>query len=99
MPETMSVERRNLLNAYGAQLVLTPGPDGMGGEPLKKAEELLQPHPGSFMRSNSKTYLILIIHRETPPGPKSGKTQTVKSDILVAGAERAANNNRLFRIH
>ncbi|MCJ7762145.1 pyridoxal-phosphate dependent enzyme, partial [Candidatus Bathyarchaeota archaeon] len=39
MPETMSIERRNLLKAYGAQLVLTPGPDGMGGA-IKKAEEL-----------------------------------------------------------
>jgi cysteine synthase A len=39
MPETMSIERRNLLKAYGAQLVLTPGPEGMGGA-IKKAEEI-----------------------------------------------------------
>ena len=43
MPETMSIERRNLLKAYGAQLVLTPGPDGMGGA-IKKAEELAAKH-------------------------------------------------------
>ena len=43
MPETMSIERRSLLKAYGAQLVLTPGPDGMGGA-IKKAEELAQKH-------------------------------------------------------
>ena len=44
MPETMSIERRNLLKAYGAQLVLTPGPDGMGGA-IKKAEELVKDTP------------------------------------------------------
>ena len=43
MPETMSIERRNLLKAYGAELVLTPGPDGMGGA-IKKAEELAAQH-------------------------------------------------------
>ena len=47
MPETMSIERRNLLRAYGAQLVLTPGPEGMKGA-IKRAEEL-QAENGYFM--------------------------------------------------
>ena len=54
MPETMSIERRNLLKAYGAQLVLTPGPDGMGGA-IKKAEELMRKHQTASCPSNSKT--------------------------------------------
>ena len=53
MPETMSIERRSLLKAYGAQLVLTPGPDGMGGA-IKKAEEIAQKHQTASFHSNSK---------------------------------------------
>ena len=53
MPETMSIERRNLLKAYGAQLVLTPGPDGMGGA-IKKAEELAKNTPNSFVPQQFK---------------------------------------------
>ena len=53
MPETMSIERRSLLKAYGAQLVLTPGPDGMSGA-IKKAEEIAQKHPTASFHSNSK---------------------------------------------
>jgi cysteine synthase A len=48
MPETMSLERRNLLRAYGAQLVLTPGAEGMKGA-IKRAEELQAENPGYFM--------------------------------------------------
>ena len=53
MPETMSIERRNLLKAYGAQLVLTPGPDGMGGA-IKKAEEIAAKTPNSFVPQQFK---------------------------------------------
>lgn len=48
MPETMSLERRNLLKALGAELVLTPGAEGMKGA-IKRAQELQQEHPGSFI--------------------------------------------------
>ena len=76
MPETMSLERRNLLKAYGAQLVLTPGPDGMGGA-IKKAEELTANTPNSFMPSSSKTSLTPKFTGK-PRDQKSGKTPTAK---------------------
>src|SRR5450830_205941 len=53
MPETMSKERRMLLRAYGADLILTPGPDGMGGA-IKKAEELVASDPRYFMPQQFK---------------------------------------------
>ena len=55
MPETMSIERRNLLKAYGAQLILTPGPEGMGGA-IKKAEELASQTPNSFIPQQFKQH-------------------------------------------
>ncbi|UJW56017.1 cysteine synthase A [Salipaludibacillus agaradhaerens] len=63
MPETMSMERRNLLRAYGAELVLTPGPDGMGGA-IKKATELQQEH-GYFMPQQFENTANPKVHRET----------------------------------
>jgi len=53
MPETMSIERRNLLKALGAELVLTPGPEGMKGA-IKKAEELAAQNPNSFLPQQFK---------------------------------------------
>jgi cysteine synthase len=83
MPETMSIERRNLLKAYGAQLVLTPGPDGMGGA-IKKAEELIAATPGSFMPQQFKNLANPKIHRETT-GPEIWEGTDGKVDILIAG--------------
>ncbi len=63
MPETMSLERRNLLRAYGADLVLTPGPEGMGGA-IRKAEELSK-EKGNFMPQQFKNEANPAIHRDT----------------------------------
>ncbi|WP_096203227.1 cysteine synthase A [Bacillus sp. FJAT-45350] len=63
MPETMSLERRNLLRAYGAELVLTPGPEGMGGA-IRKATELSKEN-GYFMPQQFENEANPKIHRET----------------------------------
>ncbi len=64
MPETMSVERRQLLKILGAELVLTPGPEGMKGA-IKKAEELVASTPGSFMPQQFNNPANPDIHRTT----------------------------------
>ncbi len=64
MPETMSIERRNLLKALGAELVLTPGKDGMRGA-IRKAEELLAQIPNSFLPQQFNNPANPKIHRET----------------------------------
>jgi cysteine synthase len=83
MPETMSIERRSLLKAYGAQIVLTHGPEGMNGA-IKKAEELLTSTPNSFMPQQFKNLANPKIHRETT-GPEIWNDTDGKVDFVVAG--------------
>jgi cysteine synthase A len=86
MPETMSIERRNLLRAYGAQLVLTPGPEGMKGA-IKRAEEILAENPGYFMPQQFKNQANVKIHIETtgPEIVEAIKSHDGKLDAFVAG--------------
>jgi cysteine synthase A len=64
MPETMSVERRQLLALYGAEIVLTPGPEGMKGA-INKAEEIVASTPGAFMPQQFENPANPEIHRQT----------------------------------
>jgi len=83
MPETMSVERRRLLHMLGAELVLTPGPEGMKGA-IKKAEELASDTPHSFMPQQFKNPANPDAHRRTT-AEEIWRDTDGKVDILVAG--------------
>jgi cysteine synthase A len=83
MPETMSMERRMLLRAYGAELVLTPGSEGMLGA-IKKAEQLVAEHPNYFMPQQFNNPANPEVHRRTT-AEEIWRDTDGKADILVAG--------------
>ncbi|MGQ9928487.1 MAG: cysteine synthase A [Chloroflexaceae bacterium] len=83
MPETMSVERRKLLRGYGAELVLTPGADGMPGA-IARAEEILADLPNGYMLQQFKNPANPEIHRRTTAEELWNDTDG-QIDILVAG--------------
>ncbi|MBP7688815.1 MAG: cysteine synthase A [Thermoflexales bacterium] len=83
MPETMSKERRALLRAYGAELILTPGPEGMGGA-IKKAEELAASDPRYFLPQQFKNLANPEIHRKTT-AEEIWRDTDGQVDFLVSG--------------
>lgn len=82
MPDTMSIERRNILKAYGAEIELTPGEKGMSGA-IERARELAGEIPGSFIPGQFDNPVNPRIHMETT-GPEIWKDTEGKVDILVA---------------
>jgi cysteine synthase A len=83
MPETMSMERRMLLRAYGAQLILTPGPEGMAGA-IRAAEEMASSDPNYFLPQQFNNPANPEIHRKTT-AEEIWRDTDGQADILVAG--------------
>ena len=83
MPDTMSIERRKLLSAYGAEVVLTDGKEGMSGA-IKKAKELLNEIEGSYMPGQFENKINPQVHYETT-GPEIWDALSGKIDAFVAG--------------
>ena len=83
MPDSMSVERRQLMTAYGAELVLTPGKEGMKGS-IEKAKELASQIPGSFIPDQFSNPANALAHYKTT-GPEIWKDTDGSVDIFVAG--------------
>jgi cysteine synthase A len=82
MPDTMTLERRKIMAALGAQLVLTPGPEGMGGA-IRRAEELAKSTPNSFLPQQFKNKANPLVHRKTTA--KEILRVLDKVDAFVAG--------------
>ena len=83
MPDTMSVERRNILKAYGAEIVLTPGAQGMAGA-VARAEELAREIPGSFIPGQFDNPANAEAHRQTT-GPEIWADTDGQVDFFIAG--------------
>lgn len=83
MPDTMSVERQNILKAYGAEIVLTPGSQGMAGA-VAKAEELAASIPGSFIPAQFDNPANPAAHRATT-GPEIWQDTDGEVDVFIAG--------------
>lgn len=83
MPETMSKERRALLRGYGAELILTPGPEGMGGA-IAKATELAESNPNYFMPQQFKNLANPAVHRRTT-AEEIWRDTDGEVDIFIAG--------------
>jgi len=83
MPDTMSVERRNILKAYGAEIVLTEGAKGMQGA-IERAEELAREIPGGFIPGQFVNPANPAAHKETT-GPEIWRDTDGKADIFIAG--------------
>lgn len=83
MPETMSKERRTLLKAFGAQIILTPGPEGMGGA-IKRAEDLAASDPRYFIPQQFNNAANPAVHRKTT-AEEIWRDTDGKADVLVSG--------------
>lgn len=85
MPETMSIERRNLLKAYGAELVLTPGSEGMGGA-IRKAEELARENANYFIPQQFKNKANPEVHRQTTAQELLDQAEQIGGiDAIISG--------------
>lgn len=83
MPETMSVERRAILKAYGAELILTPGPDGMRGA-VERAQQVVDETPGAILARQFENQANVRVHRETTAEEVWADTDG-GVDIFIAG--------------